>query len=285
MAQLRANVPAPPARPPRYGLIAAAPTIDDTDMRWPGGFSFTPEQCAGGGRASVTCGGSTAALDVGLNPGLVNGDPFAVFAGDRCSSFGFEARDYVGRARRQLAAIESFEIANELWTGSLSAAEGLDNRALTDLGSDTLTAGAASPIDAISCIEQGLAVLLRGRQGMIHMTPQLLAHLVGPLGVISREGQVYTSPMGHIVVADAGYDGSAPGGAAAGASQWIYGTSIVQVRLGPVDVIPERFELAVDHSVNNVEYIAERLAAIQWEPCGHVAAEVNIAACAVGGAA
>lgn len=292
---MRAPIQAPQARPPRYGLLAAAPTVDDADLRvLAGGWEYQPEACGLSGRDSITCAGSTqGVMDAAdQRPGVLEGDPLWLWAADECSTFGFQARDWQGRARRQLAATESYELAAELWDGTVTAADGLANPYLASAAadSDTVTSAAADPVDALACIEAGLARYLRGQQGMVHVTPQLLTHLRAAQA-ISREGTVWTTSMGHIVVADAGYSGAGPGGAAAGASQWAYGTSMVQVRLGPVEMIPGTLDdarslaAAMDRAVNNVVVVAGRLAGYQWaNDCAHVAAEVDLAVCAIGGA-
>lgn len=292
---MRAPTQAPQARPPRYGLLAAAPTVDDADLRvLAGGWEYQPEACGLSGRDSITCAGSTqGAIDAsGQRPGIIEGDPIWLWGADECSTFGFQARDWQGRARRQLAATESYELAAELWDGTVAAADGLANPYLASAGanSDTVTNGPTAEVSALACIEQALAELLRGQQGMVHVTPQLLVHLRAA-DAISREGTVWTTSMGHIVVADAGYSGAGPGGAAAGSSQWAYGTPMIQVRLGPVEVIPGSLDdarglaAAMDRSVNDVVVVAGRLAGLQWaNDCAHVAAEVDLPVCLVGGA-
>lgn len=297
MPQLRPNTQAPAPRVPRYGLIAAAPTVDDPDLRLlAGGFAFQPEGCGLGGRTSITCTGSVVddmdPADL-TSPDVIRGDAVWVWAMDSCSSFGFNARDWEGRARRQLAATESFQLANELWTGreTLQPTPDLENRFLAMPGteSDQVTAGPTAIVAALGCVEAALASHLQGQPGMIHVTPQVLIHAAAAYA-IERQGNVWVTPMGNVVVADAGYDGSAPGGASAGSSQWIYGTATIQVRLGPVEIIPgditdaRNLAAAMDRAVNDITVVAGRLAAFQWSnECAHVAAEVNIPVCLVGG--
>jgi len=296
VAKLRAPVPAPQARPPQYGLLAAAPTVDDPDLRvLAGGWSFQPEGCGLSGRDAVACAGNVGVMDVAAGPEVVNGEAVWVWAGDECSSFGFTARDWQGRARRQLAATESYELADELWSGTVTTGEDpdLDNRflAMPGANSDTVTTGPTAVGSALACAEQALAEALKGQQGMVHVTPQVLSHLAGEQRIV-RSGNVWTTPMGHIVVADAGYDGSGPGGAAADANgQWLYATPMIQVRLGPVEVIPgslqdaQSLAQALDRGVNTITVIAGRLAGFQWaNECAHIAAQVDVPVCAIGGA-
>lgn len=291
---VRTAVEATPAQPPRYGLLVAAQTQIGDAGRWQFGVAWEPEQCGSSGREAVDCFGSTPALDANVSPGTRTGDPFMVYASDRCSPFGFQARDWAARATRQLEATQSFEVADELWSGTLRDAAGVDdqladNPALTDSSSDTVTSGAADPIDALACLEQGLSECSRGRRGMIHATPQTLVRWVAAQAVRLEGGQ-YLSPLGNIVVADAGYDGSGPGGSAAGASQWAYATGLISIRLSTPQVIPGTLEnaqsiaQALNREDNTLDVYAQRLALIQWDECCHIAAELDLATCAVGGA-
>lgn len=292
-------VEAPPATPPRYSLLIAAPSA--VDGRWEAGFEFAPEGCGSSGRTAVDCFGGTEPLDPDDNPEVVGGEPFAVWAADRCSTFGYRARDYLGRARRQLAATESFQVAEEFWEGSLNGEPSLggqviDNRPLVDPTSDTLTDGPMSPTGALALLVAGLGRCGMGRQGMIHVTPQVLEHLVA-VQAIYRDGASWYSAMGHLVVADDGYTGAGPGadgGVPASSSQWIYATSMVRIRLSPVQTVPAElpegapdpagWPVAVDPRSNEVLVIAQRLAAVTWDECCHLAAEVNLSVPLIGGA-
>ena len=70
---------------------------------------------------------------------------------------------------------------------------------------------------------------------------------------------------------------------AAGASQWAYATSLIQIRLGPVNVRGGPNADGVDRSNNTAEVYAERMAAAAWDGCCHLAAEFNVATCGIGG--
>lgn len=282
-------VAAIPVRPPRFGLVAASSALGAVDERWQAdrGFESVPEGCGESGVLALECEGDTAQMTVAGGQGLNAGTPFVVWAGDRCSALAFQSRDWQARARRQLEVTRSFQIARELWDGAL-AAGGIDNPLLTDLTSDTVTAGAADPVDALACLEAGMAEQGFGRQGMIHMPPQLMAHYVAASAVV-RDGATFVSPMGHVVVPDAGYTGSGPGGSAAGASQWMYGTDVIALRLAEVMTVPTSLSdardlaSAMDRTVNDITVWAVQVVAYQWDRCVHVAAEVDLPVCAVGG--
>lgn len=287
---MRQSVAAPPAQPPRFGIVAAAPVIND-QARWQAGVSFEPEQCGQSGRIGYLNCGPTSEVDPDRGPGTVNADPFAVWASDRCTAMGGVGRDWQGRARRQLEATRSYQIANELWEGTLAVADSLDNRALVDLDSDVLTAGAVSVQDALGCVEQGIADCSEGRRGMVHVRPQVLTHMALN-NMVTLQGNTWVTPNGHIVVPDAGYTGNGPAGQPATvSSQWIYGTGIIALRLGEVTVTPGSLDDArtfaqqgaFDHTNNDVLVVAYQPVLIEWDLCCHVAAEVNIGLCLAGG--
>lgn len=283
----RTPVTAPPAQAPRYGLLVAAPVVQGPLAEWANGFQFLPEQCSGGGRAAITCLGDTEMVEPDSNPDDAVGDPFLIWAGDECRTVGYASRNLEARARRMLEAIQSYEVANELWTGSLrdSTSAGtypMDNLVLTDATSDTLTDGPTSEVAALGCLEYALGVSTRGARGMVHMTTQLLTHLVAE-GVVVRDGNLWVTPTGNIVVADAGYDGSGPGGVLATTSQWMYGTEMIQLRLAAVEIAQGDIGQALDRSVDRLAYTAQRLVAYQWSGCAHAAVEVDVGVCLTDG--
>lgn len=279
---MRFPVQAPPAVPPVYGLIAAAAVLDNVaENDWANGWEFQPEACGLGGKLPVACEGTNDDTVGAPGPEDIDGDPIWIYGADRCTTLQ-RSRDNEGRARRQLAAIESYELADELWNGTVTDAEGLANRWLAGpaADSDTLTSAGVTPVAALGCVTQGLAELLRGAPGMVHVTPQLLQHLVAD-NIITRQGNLWMTAMGHVVVADAGYSGDGPDGTPAGTTQWIYGTPRLRLRLGAVQLTD-----TIDRTVNTRLVVAGRLAAIQWDnECAHVAAEVAVPICAVGGVA
>lgn len=279
------------ARPPVYSLLIAVPDLVDTgEIRWSEGFSFAPDSCALSGAALLTCHGDTAALNAEGRTPTVDGDPFVVWAADKCSTMGALApatrADARARATRSLLAAQSFEVAQELWSGAVAqqATPDLVNHWLTEITSDVLspTGVPMTPTGALACLEQGLGECGRGRRGLIHVSPQLLTHLSEDRS-IHQVGNLWLTAMGNIVVADAGYSGAPPDNYLPwdGSSQWAYATSMMQVMLGPV----ESWDGVdtIDRSVNTATVYVERLAAIKWDYCCHLAAEVNLPRCAFGG--
>lgn len=257
----RQAIQAPPATPPVYSLLYVVEIVND-QTRWQQGVEWAPEQVSGGGAIPVDChGGSPDGKPTKHNPVVNTADPFAVYAEDHCSTFGFEARDYEGRARRQLAAVQSAKIAREFQLGEIRTAEGLGNVALID--GIEVGPGGQDVEDAIGELEAALAERFDGARCMIHVTTQTFVEMMRK-NLIFLSGQKWLTAPGNIVVADAGYVSEV--GADAGV--FAYGTSMVQVRLSPVDVIPGSFDEALaraqmtDRAHNSIVIYAERLALI-----------------------
>lgn len=277
MAQLKQPVVAPQARPAKQSLVIAAPIIDDASFRF-GPFTFLPERCADGGRLAIDCLGDTAQMALSGNPAKIDGEGFVVYTGDTCSTIGARGVDLEDRARRHIEIVQSFQIAAELWDGDLN----LDATSLADVSADTLTGAATTPVDALGMVDWGIGRATMGQQGMVHMTPQILVDLVTN-GTLHLEGGLWLTPMGNIVIADAGYSGDGPNGEIAGATQWIYGTTMIYLRLGEIDFVSNKPSEIIDRSVNTIEYWVWRAAAWEWDECAHVAAQVNVAVPAFGG--
>lgn len=275
-----------PAAPPRVGLVAQARIVDEPDERWVQGFTYSPDNCGESGIGDP-CGFSKAIPDA---EGNLSFDPFAVWAGDKCSSFGFESRDWQERARRQLRACESAQIEAELWGGAFAQDdEDRPNRFLASEASDVLTSSAADAGDALACLEQGLAQCNCGQRGMIHATRQIVTEW-SALNLVRRDGNQILTIHDTIVVPGAGYDGSSPlGEPAADGSIWAYATGLIDLRLSAVFVIPRASEVdalmreALNRDEDTVEVRAERAAAATWDGCCHFAVEIDADVCNVGG--
>lgn len=253
--------------------------------RWEDGFQYLPEQVCTTGTVQDPC--SPDLTGVAAQPDVVKEQPFLVWAADRCSSFGWAAHDYRGRAIRALLAAESKQIAAEQWNGTRAQAAGWPNAYLaSDVMSDTLTAPGvpAVPANALDLLEQGLAARSNGQRGAIYCTPQLGSFWSGLGQTLRTVNGVIVTYRGTVVIPDAGYDGRGPQGQpAVGGSQWAYATLLPTVRRGEVVVAPDTYAEALDRSTNTVTWRAWRLAAVTWPACAQVAAEVSMPLALLGG--
>lgn len=291
-------VPAPPLRAPRYGLLVTAgvtPAEAGMDPHWglSDGVTWTPERIGGGTRKALDCLGAVASIGAGDRVlGAVNAEPFVVATKDLCSTFGFAVSDLPRRVRDRLAAIASYEVAAELWSGSIISDT---QRTLTSLLSDRVTTSAVTASEALALLDQALAVGTKGQRGMVHCTPQVLDALVVN-GAVRREGNLWLSPMDTVVVADGGYAGTGPGGLPVTSTQYVYATNMLRVVVGPTitlptgidaggpDAAPDAWAQAVSIDNNDLEVAAMAPYLVQWDAQAHYAAEVNLALPALGGA-
>lgn len=277
-----------PALPPEVGLIPTVRTLgspfftEDTsgsDEHWLNGFAWEPESCGDSGTVPIC--ESSYNKTISDARGSLEYIPFAVWAGDKCSAFDYLTRDYPGRAMRQLRACESSQVADELWTGSLSTAEGHDNNYFAKPGVATVLSSSTGfvPTDALACLEQYLQDCSCGTTGMIHTTADVVTawraeHL------IEKEGKLLRTILGTYVIPDAGYPGTAPENVDDQSGvRWAYASSYVQVHLGSIDVIPGDVSEALQRGHNTIEYRAERPAAAWWDDCCLGAVGVQIDSC------
>ena len=279
-----AVVPAPPAAPPRVGLLVSARRPTDDDTRWVNGFRYDPEH-PGLGYITSVCDPTASDRDLDTNPGDVDWTPYVVGDGVKCSSFGFTSRDWDAQARRAVEAITEYRLSRELWTGEQAQAESLPNRWLADVANvDIVTeSGPVDAVQALACLEQYLADTIAGRRGMIHATWATVTWWMR-FGLVRRDTGLLLSALDTIIVPGAGYDGSTPDGApATNGDVWAYATDLVDVRLGPIEIIGGLNATGVNRTTNTVEIRAERAAAASWELAAHGGARIDLNVCDIGG--
>lgn len=249
-------VDALPAIPPAYSLLVAADQLDD-GVDWYGGIAWRPEQIHGGGTAGLECVDPEAELGTTpVVPPTQSAAPFVVWAEDHCTTLtGSKAfLEYEARARRQLAAVQSYYIANEFQLGTLRDSLGLPNVALVDA---TELTSPGDPLGCLAALEEEIAILFNGRRCMIHMSPQILT-LLHASNTLIRAGQKWLTPQGNVVVSDAGYSPES-------GNIFMYATGMVYVRLGDVDV-PATWGDGLgflDYTTNDVRIYAQREALVQ----------------------
>lgn len=272
---------APPIAPPRFSLLSAVETVDEPDLRWQGGYSYLSELIGASnhGAAGINlaeCYEWTQPLEApdpaGADNRQVWADPIIVWAGDRCStlSSGWR-RDAEGRVRRQLLAHQSAILADRVWAAGIGQATLGD----TEDHIGNVLVG-TSALDALACLEERLHDSLQGPIAYVHLGPAVLTLLVAA-GAVRLDGSRYVTPMGSIVVADAGYayQGVAPGFE----GSWMVGTGPVRVRLGPIETSPSEagdFAPAMNVLTNDIAVLAYRAATVEVDRFVHVAARIDV---------
>lgn len=298
MARLFAVVEAPQQRPPRGATLlrSANPVTDGAEIgdRWIAGLRYVPEPCGSGNivQAAGYCGSGFAGFpddgdDFPLGDEVDYVPPYVAVV-QECSVMGGpdELARIEERARRLLENCQTVGIARELWRGEIARdpngpgggdSTDLPNNYLANAASyDDLGDGADfSLLDGLAALEEGLGGCSCGGAGMIHTTAQVVTYW-NHLGVVERQpdGRILTA-LGTLVVADPGYDGSGAGGAspaADGGSSWAYATGMVDVRLGPVDVLADRGKIRTQ---NDFLVYAFRPFAATFDPCCHLAAQLD----------
>lgn len=284
-------VPAPLAAPPRVGLIASARLVEQEEREWVLGFSFEPEACSGAVVYDPCLSGadlSSGVTDPPANRAIRDFSPYTVRAFDKCSTFGYAARDWEGRATRALNAQQSFQMEKELWTATLSRARSWGNPFLASMVSDVITAGATSVTDALSCLDGASRDCNSGQRTMIHATRQVVNLWEGE-HLLRHEGGLTLTANDNIVVSGAGYDGSGPPGIIGGAPTpatnghvWAYATDIVDIRQGAIRIFGGPTPQGVNRSTNTFVTVAERTVAATWSGCCLLAAEISVSLCDTG---
>jgi len=226
--------------------------------------------------------------------------PFLIQVQDTASAFGWEVRDYVGRAMRLLDNATPNALERELWTGTFAQntetgpmyqsdfpgglnaffqqtgtiADGGSALAAVDLTPGS-SGGGGTPCSitrGIQILEDYLANTGFGGQGMLHVAPETSPNLLGA----RRVGSLLLSVMDNIIVPGSGYPTSGSTGpignssASPGAGNaWIYATDLVSVRLDDPMFWPSTMAEATDRgnfaSPNTVRIRAQRAGAATWD--------------------
>lgn len=207
---LFAPVDGPPARSSGPNLINSA--IRPTDgARWELGFAWRPETCINE-QGFMPCDITSLPADEVGNP-VQYYEPPAFRVWDECTTLSTgDAGLDSARLRRQADAVTSFEVARELWTGTLSSASpgtvnGTDhvNAFLADGTADVVT-GTGTVLERIKQLEAAAKVAAKGQQVVLHLPISVLPSMVD----LRLVGDTLYTALGSIVVADAGYPGTGP---------------------------------------------------------------------------
>lgn len=239
--------------------------------RWENGYTYRP--LGGCAEANVWANCSGEMKEVDPTSPLVAAFPFTVYAGFTCSTWGMEEEERIAHAQVRLGARESQAIENELWHGTLAAAEGwTTNPVLAGSATTALTTGSeTSPLPyALASIQQALRECLGSDvAGTIHASAKAASLWMATYQIFREPDGIIRDLMGNVIVVGAGYDGSSPIGVVdpTGRTEWVYGTGPVRVFVGPVYLNPTETKEAVERSTNDITWRAERSASPHFDPC------------------
>lgn len=232
--------------------------------------------------ASPPGSNTTAGKGTYTNLSTVAFVPYLIVAEDSCSTWGFEERDFKGRAERLLENAKHKAMEAEFWSGTQAIASGWPNNYLTrasDLVNET-PGSVPSIARGFEILQQALAGCGFGGQGMIHVPVAAVPNLLN----VRRVGNLMLDMFDNIVVPGVGYPGTGPGGSSPAAGKtFMYATDLVMVREEPEPtVIPDTFEEALDRGQagepNKLRFRAEKFAAAYFDNACKFCCEVNLAA-------
>lgn len=277
-------VEAPPLQEAPSGLLAQFPPENaGADEHWLQGVTFSPESGVALELADICRASYSLSTDPTRDPAR-QFDPFAVILRERCSTFGWQEADFLGRASRALRVRRHFAVEREFEQGALN----VDNPHLaatyTEAGgapTDTITlAGGASvdPTDALGLLDAAIGSAAIGR-GVIHATPFLVAQWTSK-GLLEFEGSAegtrrIVTPSGNVVVAGAGYQGRGPDGNIPTGAQWAYATDWIRTLASPVATTPGTLAQATAKEANWVLYRQDQFFVVEWSGLLHAAVRVN----------
>jgi hypothetical protein len=312
-------VPAVPPKPPLTSLLDAALTVTNTtepsgseitdaqleqlpaDLRaelaardgemWTRGFVYLPES-----QTAIHVRDPYDNTDDGkagsdLSPPINIVVPYMLEAIDEASTFGFEARDWEGRAKRHLENGKYQAVEREFWAGSLAQAKSYPNRYLADANCVDLTP------TTVPSVERGFQILAEalatgksgspgmGGQGMIHCQSASVPTLFWAV----RSGNTLQDINGNIIVRGDGYPGTGPLGNSnftpPAGQTWIYASDLVMAREQQnadvfADTMAEMTDIGIDvvtpTNANTVYYRARKLAVAYFDGFRQFACRVDL---------
>jgi hypothetical protein len=186
-------------------LVVAAPVKETTLTVSYRDTGAATEEAGKEAPVSNTTGGT----GVYTNLPNVEAYPYGIVAEDYCTTFGFDARDFKGRAERLLGNAQHKAIEKEFWTGAWAFANGYPNNYLAKHGTATNVtpeAGAPSAQRGLEILQESLQQCGFGGRGMIHTQAQTTPNFLKT----RRVGAILLDGFDNIIVPGVGYPGTGP---------------------------------------------------------------------------
>lgn len=187
--------------------------------------------------------------------------PFTAYVAESCSGLGLGPWDeFKARANSVILATDAYAAEQQLASGAYVAGPYLGDGEL-----DALASGAAvGPLEGLALLEDAIAAT--ARMGVIHATPSTVT-LWGDRVVRDGDGLLRTVAAWTPVVSGYGYVGADPDDEASPSEvqAWAFATGPVFAGVGELVEIPEDVADAVERTLNDVIYRAERYLLIGWD--------------------
>jgi hypothetical protein len=262
-----ARITLPPSGRPVGGLLSAARPIGG---QWWRGVMFASGQCLSPEAIGPCSGDGGSPVD---KPTQRPSEPatfqaFNVYQAAECTTLG--RSDIRAFAESSLDVTREFGVALELLAGTATGNPSLGDA--TDLGAAT------DPVSALGCLDQMAAQSLSGRLAFIHASPAIAVAWMNN-GAMWRDGRIWRTASGNVVVVSPGYDGRAPGGSPAvvGDSLYAYVTGEVYAEVGQRETLQ-----SVERAQNTDQAWAEDAALVAFDPCFVAAIDTTVILCGVG---
>lgn len=290
------EVPAPPVVPRPRGLLThvtrpldtgpARPTDTgdrdyDVESRIAAGITFCSDGCGG-----LTPLENLWCEDTTLPEDYAEADTVGPF-----SSFWVQADDLspartdpayiVERLRRRREATISAAIARELLTGATTGNPSLSSEAKQ-------VVAAATPVGEVLYVLEDLMAAYDGMRFTIHTSPGVFELLIAEYDIAQDDRETaedpnrlpFRTPTGHIVVGDAGHDGSVPpeGSTTSASSEWIFahGGDVVLWSNTPRAIGDETANF--DRTNNRRSTVIGSDVLVAFDPCASMAVQVDVPA-------
>lgn len=291
---IRTIIDPPRQLPWRGGLYSAASAVgmlfENDDGRWTQGVAYRrglpylrTDDAVGPG-SYIACPVDAGGVDETGQSGKavrrdteanVEWDPYPIYDADGCTTLDSTFGEARARSERSLRLQSSHLVEQVLWTGDVNGLDFTVNHPNTALASaDAVLPNGSTALGVVSAMELMIGTLadtLGGQRAMIHIPASLLS-LFDFYGQVNRVQDLLTTfAADHVIVAGTGYPGTDPDGASEAGVTWIYGTSLVELRLSTVFVPSDApTSAAYDRSLNDVDVVAERMALAHFDRAAHI---------------
>lgn len=198
---------------------------------------------------------------------------FLLVDGVRCSTLSSVPDTMDRRLEKRLDVYASAAFAVELMRGTNGGPNSFKTNETTIISNTARTLRLA-----FADMETWLADKLHGARGIIHLTPAAMILAAADGLVRFVEGQWQTA-TGHLVVADAGYDGSAPNGVAAVAADvdFLYASGPIYYAVTAIAPVGRRNHESTDMTRNVHQFFSERYGLLAFDPCAVGAVRTTLA--------
>lgn len=248
---------APLPQPRQFTLLDTVQIVSDSDERWragawvngyPAARPETHDPCASGTY------GLKGSENTDARPMMGS---FTVVVGGVCTarSIGPDPAWYKTTLQRWFEAVEAESVERVLVGGD--GHFGTFGAYLGDTNMESLSVGAVTPTEGLALLESEIASV---GSGVIHVAPATATYWFTNGSIVTGRDGLMRTGLGTPVVVGAGYLGARPDGedAPAADEEWAFASDQIQIRRGEVTVLPGNYSEALDRSINEVTFYAER---------------------------